>query len=282
MRIFQVSGTEGPVTFTTDPTGNFYTITGCSFGTAGSNAKAYIYLGNSFHQEFQIQEWNDAYIKCNLDPSLTSVGDQDNLTLVVQRYDGKQAVKTGFKFYAMRETKRLAVFPQQYFELSKFNVQNVSDLVSGLHSPVDPTGYFPNNTAEVTWGDPDLKSVPNKGFVTAQSTPPSAADIYEFSHLTPGFEVTSASLSWPDPGGYCKAQGGKLVATSGTFGGQWNGSQLWITWQGWNCNVWPPSQSCSPFCTDVFGNDVVTDYAVDVIVEGPRGVDPWTGQPIGH
>lgn len=279
MRIFQVSGAEGPVTFTTDPTGNFYTITGCSFGTAGPNAKAYIYLGNSFHQEFQIQEWNDAYIKCNLDPSLTGVGDQDNLTLVVQRYDGKQAVKTGFKFYAMRETRRLAAFPQKYFSLDKLTATDLSDLQGGIQSPVDPTGYFPNNTAEGYWYDPDLQPIPDKGFHTQQNTPPSGTDIYEFSHLSPGFEVTSASLSWPDPGGYCSAHAGKLVATSGAFGGQWNGSQLWITWQGWNCN-WN-KQNCSPLCTDVFAVPV-TDYAVDVIVEGPRGLDPWTGKPIGH
>lgn len=279
-RILQVSGTDGPITFTTDPAGNFYTITGCSFGTAGPNAKAYIYLGNSFHQEFQIQEWNDLYIKCNLDPSLTNVGDQDNLTLVVQRYDGKQAVKTGFKFYAMRETRRLAVFPQQYFSLSKFNVQNVSDLVGGIQSPVDPAGSFPNNTAEGYWYDPDLQPVQNKGFVTAKSTPPSGTDIYDFSHLVLGFEVTSASLSWPDPSAFCSAAEGSLVASSGAFGGQWNGSQLWITWQGWNCN-WN-KQNCNIFgCTDVF-EAPITDYGLDVIVEGPRGVDPWTGQPVSH
>jgi hypothetical protein len=280
MRIVSVSGNEGPITFTTDPSGNFYTITGCSFANPGPNATVYIYYQNSFHQEFQIQQWNDNYIKCNLDPSLTNVGDLDNLTLVVQRSDGQQAAKTGFKFYAMRETRRLAVFPKQYFSLDKFNLQDLSDLTGGVYSPVDPTGYFPNSTAEATWFDPDLAAIKDKKFVTPQSTPPTGTDIYDFSHLAPGFDVTSAQISWPDPSAYCSGMGDSLVASSGTFGGQWNGSQLWVTWQGWNCN-WN-QQNCNFWgCTDVF-EVPITDYAVDVIVEGPRGLDPWSGQPIGH
>ena len=275
MRIVGVSGNEGPITFTTDPSGNFYTISGCSFGNIGPTAKVYIYYQNSFHQPFQIQQWNDNYIQCNLDPNLTSVSDVDNLTLVVQRSDGQQAVKTGFKFYAMRATLPLAVFPKQYFSLDKFNLQDVSNLTGAVYSPVDPTGYFPNNTAEVTWYDPDLAPVKNKNFVTPQSTPPTGTDIYDFSHLAPGFEPTSAYISSPDPGAYCSSiSGGELTvtATSGTFGGNWNGSQLWITWQGWNCKM----------SGDTFFEPPVTDYAVDVFVEGPRGLDPWSGQPIGH
>lgn len=281
LRIVSVSGSEGPITFTTDPSGNFYTITGCSFGNTGPNAKAYIYYQNSFHQEFQIQEWNDNFIKCNLDPSLTGVGDLNNLTLVVQRSDGQQTVKTGFQFYAMRETRRLTVFPQQYFSLYKFGLQDLSGLQSGVYSPVNPTGYFPNSTAEVKWSDPGLQNVVNKGFMTPQNTPPSGTDIYDFSHLSPGFDVTEAYINSPDPSAYCSALGLHLTATTGSFGGQWNGAQLWITWQGWNCN-WSGSNCNFWGCTDVFGEPPLTDYAVDIVVEGPRGVDPWTGQPTGH
>lgn len=280
MRILSVSGSEGPITFTTDPSGNFYTISGCSFGNVGPNAKVYIYYQNSFHQEFQIQQWSDNYIKCNLDPSLTRVGDQDNLTLVIQRSDGTQAAKTGFKFYAMRASSRLAVMPRQYFSLDKLNVQNLSDLRGGVYSPADPTGYFPNNTAEVTWFDPDLAAITNPKFTTPQSTPPSGTDIYDFSHLAPGFDVSYAQISWPDPGAFCSSSTTSLVASSGNFGGRWNGAQLWINWQGWNCN-WN-KQNCNIWgCTDTF-EQPITDYAIDIFVEGPRGLDPWSGRPISN
>lgn len=280
MRILSVSGSEGPITFTTDPGGNFYTISGCSFGNVGPNAKVYIYYQNSFHQEFQIQQWSDNYIKCNVDPSLTRVGDQDNLTLVIQRSDGAQAAKSGFKFYAMRASSRLALMPRQYFSLDKLNVQNLSDLRGGVYSPADPTGYFPNNTAEVTWFDHDLAPITNPKFTTPQSTPPSGTDIYDFSHLAPGFDVSYAQISWPDPVAFCSSSTTSLVASSGNFGGRWNGAQLWINWQGWNCN-WN-KQNCNIWgCTDTF-EQPITDYAIDIFVEGPRGLDPWSGRPISN
>lgn len=280
MRILSVSGSEGPITFTTDPSGNFYTISGCSFGNVGPNAKVYIYYQNSFHQEFQIQQWSDNYIKCNLDPNLTRVGDQDNLTLVIQRSDGTQAAKTGFKFYAMRASSRLAVVPKQYFSLDKLNLQNLSDLTGGMYSPVNPTGYFPNNTAEVTWFDPDLAAITNPKFPSPQSTPPSGTDIYDFSHLAPGFDVSYAQISWPDPNAFCSGGSDSLVASSGNFGGQWNGPQLWVSWQGWNCN-WNKRDCMLWSCTDIF-EQPITDYAVDIIVEGPRGLDPWSGRSISN
>ena len=280
MRIMNVSGSYHPATFTPieQPVDyNFYTITGCSFGNNGPNAKVYIYTGSTFREDFNVQEWHDTWIKLNLDANLTGLLDQDNLTLVVQRDDGQQTSKGGFKFYAARESKRLAAFPQQYFSLYKFTLNDVSDLRVGFSSPVNPAGNFPNNTVEVTWWDPDLQAVQNNKFVTAQNTPPSGTDIYDFSHLAAGFEVTSASINSPDPNSYCSGSGMSLVAASGNFGGQFNGAQIWITWQGWNCN-WN-KQNCDIWgCTDIFEYPI-TDYGLDVLVEGPRGVDPWTGLP---
>lgn len=132
----------------------------------------------------------------------------------------------------------------------------------------------------MTWFDPDLAAITNPKFTTPQSTPPSGTDIYDFSHLAPGFDVSYAQISWPDPGAFCSSSTTSLVASSGNFGGRWNGAQLWINWQGWNCN-WN-KQNCNIWgCTDTF-EQPITDYAIDIFVEGPRGLDPWSGRPISN
>jgi len=278
MRIMNVSGSSSPGTFTPIDQYNFYTITGCSFGNTGPNAKVYIYKGSSFHEEFQIQEWHDNWIKLNLDPTLSGVLDQDSLTLVVQRADGMQASKGGFSFYAARSRVQLASIPNSDFSLYRFSLYNTSDWQDLYTSPASQTdGWgFGGMTAEVLWGDPDLTYATNGKFLTSANTPPSGTDIYDFSHLQPGFAPTDASISWQN--GDCSPVGGTLF-TNGNFSGQFNGSQLWITWQGQNCK----NVDCGTGgfgSIDCFGNIIpLTNYAIDVWVDGPRGVDPWTGLP---
>lgn len=274
MRILNVSGSYFPATFTTITKYNFYTITGCSFGNPGSNAKVYIYKGATFHQEFQIQQWNDNGIQLNLDPNLTGVLDQDNLTLVVQRADGQQASKTGFKFYAAREKRLLSRIPRQFFGLDKLTTTNTSSWTGTYNSPASQTdGWgFSGMTSEVQW-DEGLPFV--KGNFDSADLPSPGTDIYGLSHLQPGFTPTDASISWQNAD--CSNDGGTLV-TSGNFGGQFmSNGDLWITWQGQNCK----NVSCGNgglFSTDCFTSPF-TNYGLDVWVEGPRGVDPWTGLP---
>lgn len=276
MRIMNVSGSSSPGTFTPIDQYNFYTITGCSFGNTGPNAKVYIYKGGSFHEEFQIQEWQDNWIKLNLDPTLSGLLDQDGLTLVVQRADGTQASKGGFSFYAARLRVQLSSIPTADFGLDKLTLYNTSDWQDWYNSPASQTdGWgFGGMTAEVQWNDPDFIWPRNSKFMTSANTPPSGTDIYDLSHLQPGFAPTDASISWQT--GDCSGTGGTFF-TNGNFSGQFNGSQLWITWQGQGCE----NITCGTgglFSTDCFGFPT-TNYAIDVWVEGPRGVDPWTGQP---
>ncbi|MHB8524750.1 MAG: hypothetical protein ACYDD2_01135 [Candidatus Acidiferrales bacterium] len=272
MRILNVSGSSFPATFTPIAQENFYTITGCSFGNTGPIAKVYIYKGATFREEFQIQEWSDNWIKLNLDSNLSGLLDQDNLTLVVQRADGQQTSKDGFKFYAAREKRLLTQIPNSYFGLYGLNIVDTSQWSQSYNSPASTTdGYgFGGMTAEVSIGE-GLQFI--KGNFDTQDMPSPGTDIYDLSHLQPGFAATEADISSHDMG--CSGGGGTLI-TSGTLGGEFNGSQLWINWPGENCK----NVSCGNgglFSTDCFINPFV--YAVDVWVEGPRGVDPWTGLP---
>lgn len=274
MRILNVSGSSSPATFTPVGQYNFYTITGCSFGNVGPNAKVYIYKGATFHEEFQIQEWNDNWIKLNLDPNLSGLLDQDSLTLVVQRADGQQATQTGFKFYAARERRLLNQIPSSDFSLYGLNTVDTSKWSQSYASPVGPADSY--RFGGMTAGVAISEGLPYiQGNFDTQDMPSAGTDIYDLSHLQPGFTPTEADISWYDMG--CSNYGGTVV-TSGSWGGEFNGSQLWINFPGENCkNV----SNCNLWgCTDYFINPLI--YGLDVWVEGPRGVDPWTGQPTTH
>lgn len=271
MRILKVSGDVAPATFTPDAKYNFYTISGCSFGDIGPNAQVYIYKGSTFHQKFQIQEWNENWIKLNLDPVLSGFPDLDGLTLVVQRADGKQAIKGGFKFYAARETKLLLQIPKQYFSLDKFR-PNGADISSWQATYTSPSSssVAPNFTgvsAEVSWWFTNMSPVPAGNF--APNTLTGGDDLYDFSHLPPGFVLDSAWMEWAnldcDPG---------TLLTSGNFGIDWYGANgIRVTWQGQNCKA--PSRSGFGVQPDYFAPPPGTNYGLNVWVTGPRGVDPW-------
>ena len=264
MRIVRVSGKSSPATFTPDSRFNFYTIAGCSFGDPGPNAKVYIYLQNTFHQDFVVQEWSDNAIKLNLDPTLTGLLDQDNLTLVVQRADGKQAVKTGFKFYAARETKLLSKVLQQDWSLQHFTTNDVSKLTSQYFSPSEhgtSLGFPSGWSAAVSW--------------TLGSTPiQSNEDVYNFKDLAPGFEAESAQAAQID----IDCDRPQWMQRAGKFDLSWDEKgYLHVRWQ---------AQACTNQMQGVMGTKgdafyiAGANYVVKVWGSGPRGIDPWSGKPL--
>jgi hypothetical protein len=270
-RILQVSGSTSPATFTQDDRYNFYTITGCSFGDPGPNSKVYIYFKDSFHQDFQIQEWTDNGIKINLDRNLRGVMDQDNLTLVVQRADGKQTSRNGFKFFAARETTVLSRFPQSGFSLNKFTPTQTSDLKVQYSSPSSPrvapniSGY----TSGVSWECSDcFANIQHPNFSKFTQA---GEDIYSFKGLQPGFVPSDASMAFSDI--VCESG---AVHREGQFALRWVGDDLHAQWQGQTC---VPS-GCGGFGQpDCFVSPPGSNYALNIWVTGPRGVDPWTGKP---
>ncbi|HEX6880695.1 MAG TPA: hypothetical protein VF135_10055 [Terriglobales bacterium] len=270
-RILHISGGTGPATFTQQQGQNFYTVTGCSFGNPGVNARVYVYSGGNFHLDFQVEEWEDTGIKMRLDPALRGLMDHDNLTLVIQRNDGKQFTKSGFKFYAAREHMLLEHFPRSSFSLNQFTPTKTSDLSAQFSSPsskqVEPgiSGY----TAGIAWQCSDCDY--NRDRPTISHYTPSGEDIYTFKSLQPGFVATDASLVYADlvcPSG--------PLHREGSFGLRWVGDDLHVQWQGQTCTT----NGCGGFGQpDCFISLPGSNYAVRLWVEGPRGVDPWSGKP---
>ncbi len=273
-RILNVSGQPSPATFTQDSKYNFYTITGCSFGDGGANAKVYVYYQGTFHLDFQIQEWSENGIKLSLDPNLKGVNDHDNLTLIVQRADGKQASKNGFKFYAARDTLLLTQIPRPYFSLDHFRSDDAitkdwkPNYTSGSSASVVPN--LPGLSAEVHW---DLAG--------SGENPPAGDDLYDFSKLQQNFSLDSALLEWRDLS--CTDQSfNHFVTSSNNWAVDWSGnSGIRVTWQGQQCNNTPGSCG-GAFQGDCFVGGAESNYGLNVWVTGPRGIDPWSGKPTLH
>jgi hypothetical protein len=275
MRVLTVSGGPSPVVFTPDPKYNFYTITGCSFGNPGTNSKAYIYYQGTFREDFQIQQWTDNSIQLSLDPNTSGVDDQSNVTFLIQREDGTQAAKNGYSFYAVRQTVLLPQIPRTYFSLDQFRTDNSilsgwnPTYTSGSSASVIPN--LPGLSAEVHW---DI-TYDTDGSLTGGS------DIYDFSHLHSTFALDSASMEWAnvscgDP------SHSQFTASNNNWSIDWYGpSGVQVGWQGQVCKNTPGSCGGGPFVTnDCFANAPESNYGVNVWVNGPRGLDPWTGKPL--
>ncbi len=272
-RVLTVSGGQSSAVFTQDAKYNFYTISGCSFGDPGPNAKAYIYSQGTFREDFQIEQWSDNWIKLSIDPNLDGVDDQDNVTFVIQRQDGKQASKGGFRFYAARDTILLHSIPQQYFSLDRFRPDNaVTNSWTPTYTSASSAAVAPNlpgMSAEVQW---NLTTDPNNVLV-------GGSDIYDFSHLHSTFGLENAQMEWEDVS--CDPSNYVFASSKDNWGIDWyQNTGVKITWQGQTCN--PKPGSCGgvgPFQGDCFTSPPETNYGVDVWVTGPRGLDPWTGKP---
>ncbi|WP_109488486.1 hypothetical protein [Occallatibacter savannae] len=272
MRVLTVSGGQSSAVFTQDSQYNFYTISGCSFGDPGPNAKAYIYSQGTFREDFQIEQWSDNWIKLSIDPNLTGVDDQDNVTLVIQRADGRQASKGGFRFYAARDTVLLHSIPQQYFSLDRFRPDNAvtnnwtSTYTSASSAAIAPN--LPGMSAEVQWL---LTPVSNDQLL-------GGSDIYDFSKLHSTFGLQNAQMEWEDVS--CDPSQQVFASSKDNWGIDWyQNTGVKVTWQGQTCN--PKPGSCGgAFQGDCFLGQPETNYGIDVWVTGPRGLDPWTGKPV--
>ena len=274
MRALTVSGGPAPVIFTPDPKYNFYTITGCSFGSPGTNSKAYIYYQGSFREDFQIQQWTDNFIQLSLDQNIGGVDDQNNVTLVIQRDDGKQWTKNSYKFYAARQTVLLSSIPQSDFALNKFRPDNAvvaswtPTYTSASSASVVPN--LPGLSAEVHW---DITRDP-------KGAPLGGQDNYDFSHLHSTFALDSTSMEWRDVS--CTDPNYNQFATSkNNWSIDWYGnSGVQVSWQGQVCNnTWRSCGTGWPVKSDCFELAPESNYGVNVWVTGPRGIDPWTGKP---
>jgi hypothetical protein len=271
MRALTVSGGPTPAIFTPDTKYNFYTITGCSFGSPGTNSKAYIYYQGTFREDFQIQEWNDNWIKLSLDQNIGGVDDQNDVTLVIQSNDGKQWTKSGYRFYAARRTVLLAQIPQSDFSLSHFRPDNSvtqswkPTYTSGSSPSVIPN--LPGLSAEVHW---DITTDSANKLVGGN-------DLYDFSHLHSTFALDSGLMEWKDVS-CTDPDYDQFAASKNNWSIDWYGaSGVQVSWQGQVCKYTPGSCG-GAFQGDCFTNTPESNYGINVWVNGPRCIDPWTGQ----
>ena len=264
-RILTVSGSAGPATFTPIDQYNLYTITGCSFGNPGSNDKVYIYGTGSFQGNFAIKFWSDNTIAITLDESISGYPDLSNINLVVQRNDGQQTQKPGFNFYAFRQPVPLSTMPSSWAKLVT--------LLSGFKQ-LPPQYSSPPSSAPGP-GPSAGTSYVSRFYNGKKFDPTGKSDYYDFSKLAAGWTTHSFQVTTYDQ--ICPY----AVTYRQDFGTwSWN----WDKGYPDNIRVWLSDTTCSGFFPAApwlnYQNRTGSDYALKVWVIGPRGIDPFTNQPV--
>lgn len=269
LRIMTVAGSPAPAMFTPIAAYDLYTVSGCSFGNPGPGAKAYIYKGGAFREDFQILEWHENWIKLSLDTKISGVLDQDDVTLVIQRADGTQASKGGFKFHAARATAPLQLIPSRWAHLVTWSQDNKS-FSPEYSSPALIDGKGAGPSAYVS------RFVDGKKFDPNAQAPDQQYDSYDFSGLAPGWTAKSAQLKTFDI--TCSDKSQPFITTYyerfGTWRAQWDGNAL---------HVYLADASCSSFDAAMplvnKQNHTGSYYQLVVMAYGPRCTDPLTGKP---
>jgi hypothetical protein len=288
LRILTVSGSQQGAILSADSNYNLYTITGCSFGSPGPNNKAWIYAPG-LHVDLQIQHWDDNQMAWMFDPQLRGVTDNNDVHLVLQRADGKQLDTGGYKFYAARDTVVLGGIPA--LTTNVFTAARGGHFHLGFSTPAnDAGGYF----AEVSRWVKANKDRPSGNvfidgnFVVNEKTGDfyflqpyvdtiSGTDYFDFGKLSPGFVTDAFQLmNWQtDPSSLCGGEADTLSAggqTLGNWNAQWDGNNIRVaSWATTDCDD-----------LEVFVETFVkqSQYALQVWVTGPRGIDPWTGNAL--
>ena len=262
-RILHVSGSSYPATFTPIDQYNLYTIVGCSFGDPSPNNKVYIYGTGSFQGNFNIKFWSDNSIALSLDPTISGYPDLDNLTLVIQRSDGQQAQKGGFKFYAARATVPLNTIPSSWVTLASLTYRFKT--MSAQYSSPPSSDPGPGSSGGAAYV--------SRFFNGQKFDPTGQYDIYKFGQLAPGWTTDSFQLNTYD-------QNCPYVVTYrqtfGTFKGMWDSRGNIVVWlSDTTCSGFNP---VSPFLIQNYQNWTGSYYALQVWVNGPRGTDPFTDQ----
>jgi len=269
MRILTVAGTPGPVIFTPITAYDLYTISGCSFGNPGPDAKAYLYKGGAFREDLQILEWHDNWVKLSLDPKISGVLDQDDVTLVIQRSDGTQASKGGFKFHAVRGITPLQLIPSRWAHLVTWS-QDSKSFSPEYSSPAIIDGKAAGPSAYVS------RFADGKKFDPNAQAPDRQYDSYDFSGLASGWTTKSAQLKTFDI--TCSDKTQPYITTYYERFGNWR-----TQWDGNALRVYLADATCSSFDAAMplvnKQNHTGSYYQLIVVAYGPRCTDPLSGKP---
>jgi len=269
MRILTLGGALGSVIFTPITAYDLYTISGCSFGNPGPDAKAYVYKGGGFREDFQILEWHDNWVKLSLDPKINGVLDQDDVTLVIQRADGTQASKGGFKFHAVRGIAPLQLIPSRWAHLVTWS-QDSKSFSPEYSSPAIIDGKAAGPSAYVS------RFVDGEKFDPNAEAPDQQYDSYDFSGLAPGWTAKSAQLKTFDI--TCSDKTQPFITTYYERFGNWR-----TQWDGNALRVYLADATCSSFDAAMplvnKQNHTGSYYQLVVVAYGPRCTDPLSGKP---
>jgi hypothetical protein len=273
-QIYSVNNATSGVVFTQDPQHNDYIIGGCGFGSQGGQ----VYLSGAVTNggiAMVVKQWGPTQIEAVVQPGLTGVLDGWPDLIVVPA--GNPPVKfPNCRFYAQRHAVPLATIPLNYAHLANAAVTDIEYCPAG-----NQLGGCMN-----WYSGPPISSVANgvdrdSGLSYSSFNP--GEDVYDLSHLTPGFVIDgSPGVFWyADSETICN-----LWSQEASIGDSFNYStqgyyraflkssnQVAVDWGVDHCaEQWMGIVSVTNF----YG----AGYSLQVYVNGPIGVDPWTGQPV--
>ena len=254
--ISTVSGQQGSVTFTQDPQFNPFTIKGCNFGSAKGQAQLNSANGRKL-ASLNVDTWTDSLITVEVDPTLTDVLDQDNVTLVIFPASGPQAQKAGLHFYAKRAELLLASVPTSEASLTPITDDSGSPVTGKFSSP------YPVSSGSMSGGVDRYNAVRFVG----------GTDSFDFSKLKPGFvlekfQVDTLSQSDSVASSACTGFGPttSTAYTDGNWAWQMSGATIQVTWMEVHCH-------------DAYNGDFSdASYGLNVWVVGPvisSATSPW-------
>jgi hypothetical protein len=239
--------------FTQDPAYNPFVIVGCHFGATKGQAQLNFSNGRKL-ADLTIDSWSDTEITVEVDPTLTDVLDQSNITLVLFPTTGPQAQKSGFQFYAMRRELLLTSIPSSEVTLASITNDSGGSVTARFSSPY---------TGNLSGGVDRYNMVRFPG----------GTDAFDFSKLKPGFalekfQVSPLSAASASTSSACQGFGPttSTAYTDGNWAWQMTGNAIHVTWQ-------------EAHCHDAFNGDFsAASYGLNVWVIGPAlssSGSPW-------
>ena len=255
--IVSVSGQSGSAAvFSQDPAYNPFTIKGCHFGNVKGQAQLNWPNGRKL-ADLTIDSWTDSQLTVEVDPALTDILDQPNVTLVLFPANGPEAQKSGFRFFAMRRELLLSSIPSSEVTLAPITDDGGGQVTAKFSGPYQ------------------LSSGNLSGGVDRYNVVrfPGGTDAFDFSKLKPGFalekfQVTTLSDQASVTSSACSGFGPttSTAYTDGNWAWQMTGNTIQVTWK-------------EDHCHDAFNGDFsAASYALNVWVVGPvlsSSGSPW-------
>lgn len=242
-------------------------------------------------------KWTDSSILVEVDPNTSGYLATQNATLHVVTADGREYQAHNLQFYPVYEKQSLSQLPRNTRLLmpssdrttlrAQASGDNLAQIKDANGNPV-VSHYFSPSAGSVVFDSNHTFAV----LRIANASFEAGTDTFEVAGmLKDGFEIADAKMSEATlPGGSCKAP--YSYETSGTWNVKYVGGQLQVSWQEQGCqwerrggnpqtpsSVKPnilkaPAPIASLSNSSQGAGEGASAYAIDIIVNGPRGVSP--------